>query len=161
MIAIRKFRKDDTKEVALLVMRTWARFNHSECIRKSAFQDYLDYYDPQKNTVAGVYEKFQRTPIFYVATAKNKIIGMIRGRPERIGGLFVDGSQHGKGIGRALMSRFEAEARKRKSGEIKVRSSLYAAPFYQALGYRKTTGIRNFRGLKVYPMRKDLRRQKA
>jgi len=69
---IRKFRKEDTKAVVLLVWKTFRRFNSGEFFRKSAVRE-------------------------------------------------------------------------------------YAAPFYQKIGYKKTTGIRNFRGLKVYPMKKALK----
>lgn len=81
---------------------------------------------------------------------------MIRGRKGRIINLFVVGKHHQKGIGKLLVNRFELESRKQGSKEIKVRASLYAVPFYQKMGYKKTTGIRNFRGLKVWPMRKEL-----
>ena len=33
---------------------------------------------------------------------------------------------------------------------------MYAVPFYQKIGYKKTTGIRNLHGLKVQPMKKVL-----
>jgi GNAT superfamily N-acetyltransferase len=79
---------------------------------------------------------------------------MIRGRPERITNLYVDGKYHKRGVGRLLLNKFEAEAKKLKSKEIKTRASLYAAPFYEKMGYKKTTGVRNFRGLKIWPMKK-------
>jgi GNAT superfamily N-acetyltransferase len=157
MIKLRKFRKEDTEVVALLVMNTYKQFNSQEFIKKSAVQEYLNYYDPAKNTIQQLYENFLRTPIFYVAVENNKIIGMIRGGPGRIINLFVDGKQHKKGVGRLLVSKFESEAKKQKSHEIKIRASLYAIPFYQKMGYKKTTGIRNFHGLKVYPMKKVLK----
>lgn len=156
MIKLRKFRRADTRTVALLVARTYEKFNSKEFFRRSAVREYLDHCDPKKNTVQQLYETFKRTPIFFIATENNKICGMIRGRPERISNLFVDGRHHRKGIGRSLINKFESEAKKQKSKEIKIRSSLYATKFYQKMGYRKTTGIRNFRGLKVYPMKKQL-----
>ena len=157
MIKLRKFRKEDTRVVALLAMNTYKQFNNKEFIKKSAVQEYLNDYDPKKNTDQQLYKKFLRTPIFYVAIENNKIIGMIRGRSERISNLFVEGIQHKKGVGRLLVNKFESEAKKQKSEEIKIRASLYATPFYQKMGYKKTTGIRNFRGLKVYPMKKALK----
>jgi len=153
---IRKFRKKDTKAVALLVISTNMQFNRKEFVQKSAFQKYLDYYAPKKNTLQQLYEKFQTTPIFYVAVEKNKILGMISGRPNKISNLYVDGKQHKKGIGRVLVNKFESEAKKHHSKEIKIRASLHATTFYQKMGYKKTTGIRNFLGSKVYPMKKVL-----
>jgi hypothetical protein len=40
------------------------------------------------------------------------------------------------------------------SDEIQIRASLYASAFYQKQGYKKTTGIRSFHGLKIQPMKK-------
>jgi len=157
MVKLRKFLKKDTKAVALLVMNVYKKFNSLEFFKKSAVQDYLDYYDPKKNTIEQLYKNFRRTPIFYVAVEKNKIIGMIRGRTGRISNLFVNGDYHKKGIGRLLVNKFESEAKKQKSKEIKIRASLYATPFYQKMGYKKTTGIRNFLGLKVFHMKKYLK----
>jgi hypothetical protein len=37
-----------------------------------------------------------------------------------------------------------------------LRSSLYATPFYESVGYKKTTGIRHFHGLRIQPMKKIL-----
>ena len=119
-------------------------------------QEYLDYYDVNKKTVQQMFNQFQRTPIFYVALDGNKLVGMIRGRLSKISNLFVDGKQHKKGIGRMLVEKFEREVRKQGSKEIRIRASLYAVPFYQKIGYKKTTGIRNFRGNKVIPMKKKL-----
>jgi len=44
---------------------------------------------------------------------------------------------------------------------IRVASTLYAVPFYQAVGYKKTTGVRAMRsfdgsGFEYQPMRKIL-----
>lgn len=154
MFTLRKFQKEDTKTVALLVMNTYMRFNFNEYTIKSASQEYINHYDPKKNTTQQLYENFQKTPIFYVAVENNQILGMIRGRLDKIVNLFVDGKHHKKGIGRLLVNKFESEARKQKSKEIRIRASLYAVTFYQKMGYKKTTGIRNFHGLKIYPMKK-------
>ncbi|MEK6960092.1 MAG: GNAT family N-acetyltransferase [Nanoarchaeota archaeon] len=151
---IRKFREGDTKPAALIVMNTFRKFNKTECFQRSAVQRYLNRYDPQKNTQQELLKSFKSTPIFFVATEHGKIIGMIRGRPDRIINLFVDSKQHKRGIGRLLVERFEEEAGKQGSKLIRLRSSLYATGFYQRMGYKKTTGIRKFHGLKVNPMRK-------
>lgn len=137
-------------------MNTYKTFNSDEFYKRSAVTDYINYYDPAKNSVQELYQNFQRTPIFYVAVEGKRIIGMIRGRPERVSNLFVAKMSHNKGIGTKLMHTFETQAKKLNSKEIKIRASLYATPFYEKIGYQKTTGIRNFRGLKVQPMKKVL-----
>jgi histone acetyltransferase (RNA polymerase elongator complex component) len=153
---IRKFRKQDTKEVALLAMNTFEKYNGSDFFSKDGVEKTLDFFDPSKNTEKELQEKFAKTPIFYVAEENNKIVGMIRGLPNKISSLFVDETQHKKGVGKKLMLQFEKEAKEKKSEYIKVKSSLFATAFYQKMGYKKTTGIKNFMGLKVYNMKKVL-----
>ncbi len=153
---IRKFKKQDTKEVALLAMKTFEKYNGSDFFSKDGITKTLDFFDPTKNTVKELQEKFEKTPIFYVAEEDNKIFGMIRGLPNKISSLFVDGTQHKKGVGKKLVQQFEKEAKEKKSEYIKVKASLFATSFYQKMGYKKTTGIRNFMGLKVYNMKKVL-----
>jgi GNAT superfamily N-acetyltransferase len=155
-IQIRKFGRGDTKEVAALIFSTYKLFLSKEYFEKRAIQEYLDYYDPEKNSEVELLKRLNTAPIFYVAIGKDEIIGMIRGRKDKIINLYVNGSQHQKGIGRSLVQRFESEAKRLGSKEIKIHASLYATPFYQKLGYKKTTGIRNFHGLKVQPMKKIL-----
>jgi len=55
-----------------------------------------------------------------------------------------------------LILKFEKVCIKKGSKIIKIRASVYATPFYQKLGYKKTTGIRKFKGLKHYSMKKTL-----
>ena len=56
-----------------------------------------------------------------------------------------------------LVKKFERNAQKYGSKKIKIRASLFAVPFYKKMGYKKTTGIRNFKGLKIQPMKKILK----
>lgn len=100
---------------------------------------------------------FLESPLFFVAEENNEIIGVSRGKYNKISNLFVKNSSHRKGVGRRLVEVFEAKVKKLGTNEIKIRSTLYASPFYQKVGYKKTTGIRNYMGLKVYPMKKILK----
>jgi len=75
--------------------------------------------------------------------------------------LFVDGGRHRRGIGRCLVERFEKACREDGVVEVKVAATAYAVPFYQTLGYRRSTGVRTMasfdgRGLPYQPMRKTL-----
>ena len=152
---IRKFQRKDTIAVALIIRNTFKKFNSKEYFKKDALKTYLNHYDPKLNSEEKLYSNFQRTSIFYVAEENNQIVGLIRGIPERIVNLFVDKNQHKKGIGKKLVLKFENEAKKYVD-KINIRSSLYASSFYEKMGYKKTTGIRNFRGLKVSPMKEVL-----
>ncbi len=86
---------------------------------------------------------------------------LLRGSPGRLHSLFVAGERHRRGIGRRLMDAFEDECRRRGAEKITMASTLYAVPFYQSLGYKKSTGVRRMRsfegeGLPYQPMKKVL-----
>ncbi len=156
---IRKFKASDSKRVAFIIRNTFAHFNRKEGT-KSAVDKYINFYDPKSRGLNKIVEGFTQTHIFYVAVEKNQLIGMVRGNEKRAVNLFVLGEYHRRGVGRRLMEYFEADAKKRGSHEIKIRASLYAAPFYESLGYKKTTGIRTsprLFNLKYQPMRKELK----
>ncbi len=153
---IRKYKKTDLKEAARLISKTFARFNNTEGTKKGV-RDYIERYTPREKNLSKIKDEFARTPIFYVAVEKNKIIGLVRGKPNKLGNLFVDGKYHRKNIGRRLVSRFEEEAKKKKSKLIKVSASLYSVPFYQKMGYKKTTGVRCMHGLNMQSMQKRLK----
>ena len=95
-----------------------------------------------------------------------EIVGVLRGRPDRLASLFVRGDHHRQGVGRGLVERFESECLQHGATVIRVASTLYAVPFYLAMGYKRSTGIRTGwsfegRGLMVQPMRKALADESA
>ena len=152
---LHKYNPSNLHEVASLIRKTFRKFNSKEGTKKG-IKEYLDYYDTKKN-IDNVKETFSKNTIFFVIKKNNKIIGIIRGRKNKIGNLFVKGEYHKKRIGRKLVEKFEKEAKKQKSKEIKISTSLYSVPFYKKMGYKKITGIRNIKGLKIQPMKKRLK----
>lgn len=157
MVRIRKLQKRDTEAVARLVFDTFRKFNSGDHFDKRGVQKYLDMYDIKKREVEDIYRSFKKSSIFYVAVEGDRIVGMIRGRPDQLINLYVQEEFHGRGIARKLVERFETEAKRGEVEEIKIRSSVYAMPFYEKMGYKKTTGMRNLRGIKIYPMKKNLK----
>ena len=155
-LRIRKSQQNDTKQIARLIFKTFQKYNGREYFVKGTIRRYLDQYDLNKKSVKRLYDEFKQIPLTYVAVDGKHVVGVIRGSKNRIGNLFVSGDHHRKGIGRKLVEVFERRARRTASHQIKVRSTIYATPFYQSVGYRKTTGIRNFYGHKMQPMKKDL-----
>lgn len=153
----RKFKKRDIKQIAKIKNHVFSRFNKSEYFERNAVERYLNHTNLTKSDKELI-EAFNisKDTIFYVAEENNKIKGYINGRKNKIGNLFVLGAEHKKGIGRKLVELFEKESKKQNSYEIKIRSSIYAIPFYEKMGYKKTTGIRNMGGLRVQPMKKRL-----
>lgn len=159
MTSIRQYRSSDAERVAFIIRDTFSHFNKNDGT-KSAVAKYVGHYDTKKRGLDKITEEFSDIPIFYVAVEDGGVVGLVRGFERRVINLFVLGKYHGKGIGKDLMERFESEAKRKGSKQINIRASTYAVPFYEHLGYKKTTGIRTFRripGLRIQPMRKKLR----
>lgn len=154
MIKIRKYKKEDLIACANLTRNTYRDFCFSDG-DTAASKRYMDMYDIKKNADQ-TRRMMEMSKIFFVALMKDEIVGLVRGSKERIRGLYVSSKHHKAGIGKLLVERFEKEAHNQKSKEIKARASLYAIPFYQKMGFKKTTGIRLMGGVKVQPMRKYL-----
>jgi GNAT superfamily N-acetyltransferase len=138
-----------------LISETFARFNANEGTKR-AVRRYVESYRPTGRQTEEIHARFARTPIFYVAVLKARIVGLVRGTPDRLINLFVAGDHHRVGVATRLVRTFERACLQAGSREMRVRAGLYAIPFYEAVGYRKTTGIRNFHGLRIQPMRKEL-----
>jgi len=100
----------------------------------------------------------------WVLVAENPqgiLSGVLRGRPGRLHSLFVDAAYQHCGIGRRLMEAFEQQVRKTEADKITLQSTLLAVPFYQKLGYKRSTGVRSGRcfdgdGFRYQPMKKLL-----
>lgn len=163
MTITRPYREFDAEQVGQLIADTYTRFN-------LAFADddqlglllgpfrHADSPDPaHRAEIARVI----RSPIVLVAEDGGEIVGVLRGRSERLASLFVRGDHHRRGIGRQLVAEFEEESSRRGDAVIRLASTLYAVPFYTAVGYRRTTGVRTGRsfdgtGLPFQPMKKEL-----
>ncbi len=162
---IRPYLEADAESVGRLIADTYSRFNLSfaageELGRLLGPFRYSRSTDPvHREAIARVI----RAPVVLVAEEDGEIVGVLRGRKERLGSLFVQGNHHRRGIGRRLVEQFEQESIRQGVKVIRVASTLYALPFYSALGYCRTTGVRNGRsfegtGLKYQPMKKALLR---
>ncbi|MEI7620277.1 MAG: GNAT family N-acetyltransferase [Candidatus Falkowbacteria bacterium] len=142
--------------IADIVCQTYQAFNAKEG-KKEALNQFLFQYDNQNHSADELAERFKKSDINFGAFSEDKMVGIIRGKKNRIINLFVDGDFHHLGIGKKLIILFETQAKKEGSEFIKIRSSLYAAEFYAKCDYKKTTGIRSFHGLKIQPLKKDLK----
>lgn len=163
MFHIRPYRESDADAVGRLIADTFSRFN-------LAFAN-----DDQRAlllgpfTHAGSPDPAHRTaiaevigsPIVLVAEDEGEVVGVLRGRSERLASLFVSGEHHRRGIGRQLVAAFEVDRARSGDAVIRLAATLYAVPFYTALGYRRTTGVRvgrSFDGTELphQPMKKTV-----
>lgn len=146
-ITIRDYHEDDAPNVGRLIADTFGEFN-------------LAYASPQERVLllgpfqhAESEEPAHRAAIaeaigadmVLVAEAAGEIVGVLRGRPDKLQSLFVRKDHHRQGIGRALVAHFERACRRQEATTIKVQATLFAVPFYQSVGYKKTTGTRSCR----------------
>jgi len=164
MTIIRNYNeKTDSQAVGVLIAETYRKYN-------------LDFASPEEQgkllgpfLYAGSADPAHReaitnvlrTEMIIVADDADQIVGVLRCKPGRLQSLFVREDHHRQGIGRKLVERCEQECAQRGSRSIRLAATLYAVPFYEAVGYKKSTGIRSGwsfggMGLKYQPMKKDL-----
>ncbi len=165
MITIRNYIEDrDAAPVGRLIAETYRKYN-LDFAPPEEQQKLLGPFQYAGSTQPAHQEEIARllrAEMVFVAEDNGEIVGVLRGRKEKLQSLFVRGDYHRQGIGRRLVEGFEQECVRRESRVIRLAATLYAIPFYQALGYRKSTGIRNGwsfegRGLKYQPMKKVLK----
>ena len=155
MAAIRRYRAADARAVCRLISRTYARFCKGEGTPE-AVRSYIRSYDPTGRTNQELQHRLSRTPGILLATSGSRVVGVTRWRENRMFNLFVDAAYQRRGIATQLVRRFEQACRCSGYREVALHASLYAVPFYQAVGYRRTTGVRNLHGLQTQPMKKKL-----
>ena len=163
MIAVRDYTVDDAPAVGMLIKSTYSEFN-LDFLTAEERGPYLGPFahadDPSPDQLEDL-KNVIWSEIVLVAENRDRIVGVLRGRPGRLGSLFVAKDQHRKGIASQLVDEFERRIRKQGGGVIRVASSIYAVPFYINKGYKRSTGIRKSwsfegHGLPIQPMRKVL-----
>ena len=163
MTIIRYYEESDADSVGKLIADTYSAFNLTFVPpdELGLFLGPFRYAGSQEKSHQEAIARTIRSAMVYVAEDRGEIVGVLRGRKERLGSLFVRGDHHRQGIGRRLVERFEAESRAQGTTVIRVAATEYAVPFYLAMGYKRSTGLRSGwsfegKGLPVQPMRKVL-----
>jgi len=163
MITIRSYTDGDAESVGKLIADTYSEFNLSFVPPEELglFLGPFRYAGSQEKSHQDAIAQVIRSALVFVAEDEEEIVGVLRGRRERLASLFVRGDYHRQGIGRKLVERFELECLRQGVTVIRVTATLYAVPFYLAMGYKRSTGVRTGRsfegrGMKIQPMRKVL-----
>lgn len=163
MINIRSYRESDAPSVGQLIADTYSEFNLSFApleARGPFLGPFRHAGSPDKAHREAIAQAI-RAAMVWVAEDDGEIVGVLRGRKDRLQSLFVRGDHHRQGIGRELVACFERACARQGSTQIKVAATLYAVPFYLHLGYKRTSGTRpcwSFEGvgLQYQPMKKTL-----
>jgi predicted N-acetyltransferase YhbS len=163
MITIRPYQESDAESVGRLIADTYGEFNLSFLPPEERgpflgpFGHARSPEQEHKEAIRGVV----RSAMVYVAEDDGEIVGVLRGRKERLGSLFVRADHHRQGIGRMLVEQFEKDSIGQGVAVVRVAATLYGVPFYLAMGYKRSRGEHTGwsfegRGLPVQPMRKVL-----
>lgn len=164
MITIRHYTKADAPAIGRLIADTYSQFNLSFLPNEQVglfLGPFQHAYSDDPAHIQAL-EKVIASEIVLVAeTAEGEIVGVLRGRKERLTSLFVRGDYQRQGIGRRLVECFELESIRLGVKVIRLAATMYAVPFYAAMGYKRSTGVRigwsfEGRGLPNQPMRKVL-----
>lgn len=164
-VVIREFQDGDTIPAGRLIADTYSTYNLSFATPEARAR-LLGPFRHAYSTAEAHQEaitKVIRSPMLYVAQGGSEIVGILRGRRERLASLFVHKDYQRRGIGRRLVERFERESMEQDVRVIRVASTLYAIPFYIKMGFKKSTGVRagwsfEGEGLRYQPMKKILMR---
>ena len=163
MITIRCYRESDADSVGRLIADTYGEFNLTFVPpeeRGPFLGPFRHAGSPEPAHQQAIIE-ILRSLMLYVAEDDGEIVGVLRGRKGRLASLFVRGDRHRQGIGTQLVERFEQESVSQGVQVVHVAATLYGMPFYLAMGYKRSTGVRTGwsfegHGLPVQPMRKVL-----
>jgi aryl-alcohol dehydrogenase-like predicted oxidoreductase/predicted N-acetyltransferase YhbS len=165
MVQIRPYRESDAEKVGRLIADTYSAFNlsHASPEELEAFLGPFRHARSAERAHQEAIAQVIRAAMVLVAEENGEIVGVLRGRKDRLHSLFVQGDHHRQGIGRSLVERFEQECLRQGATVVTVAATLYAVPFYLAMGYKRTTGVRSMRsfdgeGLQYQPMKKVLER---
>ena len=163
MITIRNYREADATSVGRLIADTYGEFNLSFAPprEKAAFLGPFQYARSSEKIHREAIARVIRAERVFVAEKDGEIVGVLRGRKEKLQSFFVREDLHRQGIGRKLVEKLEQYCAGQGAKEVRLMSTLFAVPFYQAMGYKKTTGVRKMKsfdgeGFKYQPMKKIL-----
>lgn len=163
MIHIRSYHESDAIAVGKLIADTYSDYNLGFAApedRAAFLGPFQHAYSSEPAHQAAIAEVIGADMVF-VAEKEGEIVGVLRGRSDKLQSLFVRGDCHRQGIGRRLVERFEAECVAQGGEVIRVMATPYAVSFYQAVGYKKSTGMRKMHsfegeGFVYQPMKKVL-----
>jgi predicted N-acetyltransferase YhbS len=163
MVTIRDYHESDAQAVGQLIADTYSQFNLSFASpeeRARLLGPFQHAHSPEQAHQEAI-ARVIRSEMVFVAEEAGEIVGVLRGRKERLGSLFVRGDHHRQGVGRRLVEHFEKASLRQGVTVIRVASTLYAIPFYSKMGYKRSTGLRSGwsfegTGLKIQPMKKIL-----
>ena len=161
MVDMRSYRMADAMAVGKLIADTYADYNLGFVSpeERGPFLGPFRYVDTADADQQAAIAATIASETVLVAEDDGDIVGVLRGRRERLTSLFVRGDRQRQGIGRKLVERYEQDSLLQGVRVIRLTATLYGVPFYLAMGYKRSTGVRvgwsfDGHGLPYQPMRK-------
>ena len=149
LITYRPMGPGEEKEVCDLVNRVFDEFVGPGYAEQGVLE-FRNYVQPE-----ALLERCQTTDFVLVATALDKIVGMIEIRAnEHLSLLFVDRQYQGQGISRELLRRALDLCRRARPtlARLTVNSSPYAVSIYEKLGFEQVEPEKVVNGIRFIPM---------
>ena len=110
-IVIRPYRKADAESAGKLIAATYSEYNLS-FVPPAELGAYLGPFQFADSTDEArqkdIIRVLQAQMIYVAETGQGEIVGILRGRKDRLQSLFVRGDWHHQGIGRRLVATFRA-----------------------------------------------------
>lgn len=157
MIKYRKFIVSDLLPAACLVRDVSKRYFHKDIKTAEARKFWKNLQSVSKANISSQKKLYNSLPIKIVATHGAKLVGLVAGKPDEVIMCFVRPPYQGQGIATELYARFKAQAIRRNSRLLKVKSSRFAERFYQKVGFVRTGPEKDISGLPVVPMEVKIR----
>lgn len=148
---IRKFKEKDAFQASILAKKGW--LINSSYYSKESIKEQIEANSP-KNLL-----KKSKKVIYFVATERDKLLGIAGYDENKVHTFFVDPQFQRKGIGRILLQKVLFEATRKGIKSLDVWSTFYAEPFYSVFGFRKVkifTLFCKYSSIKFVLMRKKI-----
>ena len=154
-MTIRRYRPTDFEPTVRLVQKVFLRSIMPDATPEGA-EWWSGFLTLEGDNGERLRQLYAGETIGFVAVEADRIVGVAMGTTRELKRLFVEASSQRQGLGRSLLARFEQECLRQGGTQYRIVAALHAVPFYQRMGCRKTTGVRNIHGLPIQPMRKVL-----
>ncbi len=111
MTTIRCYTESDAESVGRLIADTYSAYNLASVPSEELdlFLGPFRYARSPEQAHREAIARVIRSAMVFVAEDDGEIVGVLRGRVDRLASLFVRGDHHRQGIGRRLVECFEAE----------------------------------------------------
>jgi putative acetyltransferase len=130
-VSVRPYRRADVPAIARLYYETVHTVN-----ARDYSPDQIQAWAPRIEDDAFWLRRFRPYTVF-VANVDGQVAGFTElGRDGAIDCFYVHHRWQGRGVGRALMARLLAEARRRRVGQLSADVSITARAFFERMGFR-------------------------